>query len=67
VNLHFQVRFFNSTGELIDTLSDSDYSLVAQPHAETTFRVRGRADKPADQYVTHKVEVTWAKDSRASW
>jgi len=66
-NLHFQVRFFNSAGQLIDTLSDSDYSLVAQPHSEATFRVRGRADKTADQYVTHKIEVTWAKDARGSW
>ena len=63
-DLHFQVRFFDSAGQLIDTLSDSDYSLVAQPRSEATFRVRGRADKAADQYVTHKVEVTWAKDAR---
>lgn len=63
-DLHFQVRFFDSAGQLIDTLSDSEYSLVARPHSEGAFRVRGRADKPADQYVTHKVEVTWAKDAR---
>jgi len=66
-NLHFQVRFFNSAGQLIDTLSDSDYALVVQAHSEGTFRVRGQADKSADQYVTHKIEVTWARDARSSW
>lgn len=66
-DLHFQVRFFNLAGQLIDTLSDSDYSLVVQPHSEGAFRVRGLADKSADQYATHKVEVTWAKDARGAW
>jgi hypothetical protein len=63
-DLHFEARFFNSAGQLIDTLSDHDYSLVLRPHSEAAFRVRGRADKSADQYATHKVEVTWAKDAR---
>jgi hypothetical protein len=62
--LHFQVRFFDASGALIDTLSDHDYSLVLLPHSDAPFRVRGRADKTADQYVSHKVEVTWAKDAR---
>ncbi|HWW01246.1 MAG TPA: hypothetical protein VNZ64_16235 [Candidatus Acidoferrum sp.] len=66
-DLHFQVRFFNSAGQLVDTLSDSDYSLVVQPHSEMTFRVRGLADKSADQYVTHKIQVIWAKEAHASW
>jgi len=66
-DIRFQVRFSNSAGQLIDTLSDSDYSLFVQPHSDATFRVRGLADKSADQYVTHKVEVTCAKDARRSW
>ena len=49
-DLHFEVRFLDGNGELIDTLSDSDYSLVVQPHSEATFRVRGRADKPANKH-----------------
>jgi len=62
-NLHFQVSFYNSSGEMIDTLADHDYSLVLLPHSGAPFRIRGRADKTADQYVRHKVEVTWAKDA----
>jgi len=65
-NLHFEVRFFDSAGKLIDTLSDYYYSLVVRPHAEGAFRVHGRADKPADKYVTHKAEATWARDVRRS-
>ena len=61
---HFEAEFFNAAGALIDTISDNNYSLVIPPHSDVAFRVRGAADKPEEQYVTHKVILEWADDAR---
>jgi hypothetical protein len=63
-DIRFEVQYFNYTGELIDTISDRDFSLVLSPHAEASFRVRGKAARNSDQYVNHKVQIRWADDVR---
>ncbi len=58
--LIFEVQYFNSSGELIDTITDKNYSLVLGPGAEASFRIRGKADKEREQYVNHKASIKWA-------
>ncbi|HEV2667879.1 MAG TPA: FxLYD domain-containing protein [Blastocatellia bacterium] len=64
--LRIEVQYFNQSGALIDTQSDSDYSLVLLPKTEHAFRVREAADKPEAEYVSHKVFIRDARDAD-SW
>ncbi len=61
--LRFEVQYFNQSGALIDTQSDSDYSLVLLPNTEHAFRVRESADKPEAEYASHKVFIRGARDA----
>jgi hypothetical protein len=61
-HLRFEVQYFNESGELIDTISDKNYSLTLPPHDRVTFRVMDKAGRPAHQYATHKVYVKWAEE-----
>ena len=56
-----EVRYFNSDGEMIDTVSDSIYGLSVQPHSEVSFRVMERAAKLQDVYADHKVYISDAR------
>jgi hypothetical protein len=64
--LRIEVQYFNQSGALIDTQSDTDYSLVLLPNTEHAFRVREPADKPEAEYASHKVFIRDAKNAD-SW
>jgi hypothetical protein len=61
--LRLEVQYFNQAGALIDTHSDTDYSLVLLPTTEHTFRVREPADKAETEYASHKVFIRDARDA----
>lgn len=61
-DITIEAQFFNASGQLVDTLTESNYDQIASAGKEISFRIRGRADKPIDQYVTHIAKVTWASE-----
>lgn len=62
--IQLEVQYFNKDGKLIDLRSESRYGDTLPAGATHGFRVRGPADKPESQYVSQKVFVRSAKDSR---
>lgn len=58
--LVFEVQYFNSEDQLIDTTSEYDYSIVIPAHDTIAFRVTGHAIHEASEYQTHKVRITSA-------
>ena len=63
-----EAQFFDKSGKLIDaiTVNTDDYRAVTiLPHGEVAFKIEGRASHPADDYITNKLHVRWAKDVRA--
>jgi hypothetical protein len=60
--LSFEVRYLDAAGQLIDTVSSHEYSLVVPARGETAFRVKGAAAKPKDAYASHRVVVKDAED-----
>jgi len=58
----FQVQYFNSANELVDTVNGYEYSYVVPPKEEIAFRVSGTAArKLSEDYASHKVIITSAK------
>jgi hypothetical protein len=57
-NPHFEVRFFDASGDLIDTLSASAYALVIQPRSEAAFRVSGPALRGESEYSRFDIRLT---------
>ena len=64
-DVHFEVRFYDADDNLIDTISENDYDLVALSNDVTAFRIRGRADKPQQLYTRHEVRIKKARESKA--
>lgn len=60
--LQLEVQYFNAAGVLIDTQTEGEYDSVLPPHGEYTFRVRQDADKPQNEYASHKVLIKDATD-----
>lgn len=63
---HFEVRYFDAQGELIDTVSSKDYAMVVPAGGETAFRVKAAAAVPEESYASHEVIVKHATDL-AAW
>ena len=59
--LVFEVQFFNSNNELIDTITEYNYDLVVPADDEIAFRVKGGADKDKSEYQNHQVKITSAR------
>lgn len=57
-NPHFEVRFFDASGDLIDTLSASEYALVIRPRSEAAFRVGGPALRDEAEYSRFDIRLT---------
>jgi hypothetical protein len=55
--VQLEVQYFNQNGALIDTQTQYPYDSVLLPHTEHAFRLRQQADKPATEYITHKVFI----------
>src|SRR5262245_26601965 len=64
--LRIELQYFNQAGALIDTQSDTNYSLVLLPNNEHAFRVREPAVKPEAEYASHKIFIRDARDAD-SW
>jgi len=60
--LHFEVRYLDAAGQLIDTVSSREYSMVVPAGGEVAFRVKAAAAKPKDAYASHRVIVKHAED-----
>ena len=61
-DLYIEVRYSDSTGNMVDAESAEQYSLLIPPGGEVAFRVRGPAIRPERDYVNHKVAIVSAKD-----
>ena len=59
--LVFEIQFFNSQNELIDTFTEYTYGMVVPPNEEIAFRIKDGADKNPEEYHSHKVRITSAK------
>ena len=64
--LVFEVQYFNSEKELIDTTTEYDYSITIPAHDTITVRVTGSAIHEAHEYQTHKVRITSATPKRCN-
>ncbi len=64
--LTFEVQFFNSKGELIDTFTENIYDLVIPPNEKIAFRIKNEADKSIEQYQSFKVRITSAQQMTRS-
>jgi hypothetical protein len=62
---HFEVRFFDSSGKLIDTVSSVDYGLVLLSAEESAFRIRATADKPEESY--HRFDLVIRRAREMKW
>ena len=56
-NLYFEVQFFDSGNNLIDTISDNIYGLIVLPRSEAAFKVSDRANKNEEEYASHKIII----------
>lgn len=57
-----QIQYFNEKDEIIDTVTEQLYDHVLMPKETISFKVSDRADKSSEQYITHKVKVTYADE-----
>jgi len=64
-NFYFEVRFYNSSNELIDSISDNDYNLVALPNSDSSFTIEGKAHKSKDEYDHFDLILKKARESSA--
>ncbi len=55
-----EVRYFDDKKQLIDSATNSDYSMVIPANGTTTFRVDTTAAHPEGSYKTHEVVITSA-------
>ena len=62
--IQLEAQYYDKDGRMIDTRSESRFGDVLPSGATQSFRLRAPADKPEPSYVSHKVFVRSAKDSR---
>ncbi len=56
-DLVIEAKYYDSTGKLVDVISENLYGVVIPAHQEFAFRVRGPADKPKASYAKAVVRV----------
>lgn len=56
-----EVKYFDNTKKMIDTVTQPLYGVVVPPSQEVRFRVRDAADKPKDSYISSTVRVVSAE------
>jgi hypothetical protein len=60
-----EAQFLDKSGKQFDaiTVNANEYrGVTILPHAETAFKIEGRAARPESDYGAYKVIVRWAKD-----
>lgn len=60
-NLEFDVKYFDSDGNLIDAASERTYKTVSAG-GELAFAVTSQAHQPAEAYASQSVSVRWAEE-----
>lgn len=63
-NVRYQVDFFNSAGEFLDTGQGESYTWHVPPGQEVGFKVRLVRDFAKDNYADYKVRIIHADDAR---
>ena len=61
-DIYFEAQFYDSKGELIDTISENEYDLVLLSKDTTTFKITGAADKEKSLYDHHKIIIKSARE-----
>jgi len=64
-NFYFEVKLYNDSNELIDSLSDNSYDLVVLPNSDSTFKISGKADKPKESYDHFEIILKKAREANA--
>jgi len=64
-NPYFEARFYNSSNELIDSLSDNVYNMVVLPNSKSTFVIDGKANNAEEEYDHFEIILKKARESNA--
>ena len=59
----FEVQYYDADNKLIDSTSGSIDDIVLPPRKETSFKVRGKADKQESDYKSAKIILKKAKEA----
>jgi hypothetical protein len=62
-----EVRYYDSSKQLIDTITDRPFDLILPAHSEVTFRVRGPAAHPKEDYASQEVKIIWAQKKHGAF
>ena len=57
----FDIEFFDESGKLVDTISDTEFDLVIPPGSKKSFKVIGKSGANENIYSSHKVSVAKAE------
>ena len=57
----FDIEFYDESGKLIDSVSDTEYDLVIPPGSTKSFKIKGSSGASEDLYATHKIVVAKAE------
>jgi hypothetical protein len=63
-DIKFSAHLYNTKGELIDTFSGSDNTLLIPANGQATYRVHGVAALPQSEYQKCEVQITQASLAR---
>jgi hypothetical protein len=61
-SIHLEVNCYNSKNELVDTVQDRDYSLMAPAETSVSFKVSFAREFPETAYEKHEVKIVHAKN-----
>lgn len=61
-NIVIEVLYYNSSGKIIDTVTEHLYSSVLPANDKVSFRIRSQADKNKEEYVNHSARITSAEE-----
>ena len=57
----FDVEFFDESGKLVDTVSDTEFDLVVPPGSTKSFKVMGKSGSDEAHYTSHKITIAKAE------
>jgi hypothetical protein len=63
--VYFTVQLFDGDNNLIDAVQEEKYFFVVPANGSSSFKVSFPREFPKEHYVSHKVQVVSAKDTRA--
>jgi hypothetical protein len=63
--VYFTVQLFDGDNNLVDAAQEEERSFVIPANGSSSFKVSFPREFPKEHYVSHKVRVVSAKDTRA--